>query len=608
MTSICLTAAQAMVRYIENQFNEDGDRIIEGVWAIFGHGNVAGIGEALYEARGRLPTYRGQNEQTMAHAAIAYAKQLNRKRAMAVSSSIGPGATNMVTAAALAHVNRLPVLLIPGDVFANRGPDPVLQQVEDFSDGTVSANDCFKPVSRYFDRITRPEQLLTALPRAFHTLTDTAICGPVTLAFCQDVQAEAYDFPASMFEKNTWATRRPEPDAGELTRALEAISVAEKPVIVAGGGVHYSGACDALRQFAETHNIPVVETQAGKSALNWQHDLAFGPVGVTGADSANAICADADLVFGIGTRFQDFTTGSWSLFKNPDRKILALNVQPYDSIKHGALSLVADARVGLEKLGAKLGAYRAADRAQTLRSDWYAAVDAVTAPPTDSNTLPTDMQVIGAVQRAASENTVVMCAAGTMPGELHKLWKATTPGSYHMEYGFSCMGYEIAGAMGIKMADPSRDVICFTGDGTYMMANSELATAVMTGVDFSLIITDNRGFGCINRLQMGTGGAEFNNLLDHAGRETPSAIDFVKHSASMGAISQKVNSIAELEQALANRTGKGVEVFVLDTDPYPSTEAGSCWWEVAVPEVSTREQVNKARADYEAALKERNKT
>jgi len=607
MTTIRLTAAQAMVRYLENQFNDDAERIIEGVWAIFGHGNVAGLGEALYEARDRLPTYRGHNEQTMAHAAIAYAKQLNRKRAMAVSSSIGPGATNMVTAAALAHVNRLPVLLIPGDVFAGRGPDPVLQQIEDFSNGTVSANDCFKPVSRYFDRITRPEQLITALPRAFHTLTDPAICGPVTLAFCQDVQAEAYDFPASMFEKNTWAIRRPAPDAGELARAVTALKAAKNPVIVAGGGVHYAEACAALRQFAEAHNISVVETQAGKAALPWDHALNFGPVGVTGADSANAICADADLVFGIGTRFQDFTTGSWALFKNPERRILALNVQPYDSIKHKAMSLVADARVGLESLSAELGSYCAADHPQSLRGEWFGAVDAVTAAPADSNALPTDMQVIGAVQRAATEDTVVICAAGTMPGELHKLWKASNPGSYHMEYGYSCMGYEIAGAMGLKMAEPARDVICFTGDGTYMMANSELATAVMMGINFTLIVTDNRGYGCINRLQMGTGNAEFNNLLDHARHETPSAIDFVKHSAAMGAKSQKVASVAELEQALAARTGKGVEVFVLDTDPYPSTEAGSCWWDVAVPEVSTRTEVNQARTVYEAALKERNK-
>ena len=608
MKTLRLTAAQAMVRYIENQFNADGDRIIAGVWAIFGHGNVAGLGEALYSARDRLPTWRGHNEQTMAHAAIAYAKQLKRKRAMAVSSSIGPGATNMVTAAALAHVNRLPVLLIPGDVFANRGPDPVLQQLEAFGDGTASVNDCFKPVSRYFDRITRPEQLITALPSAFRTLTDPADCGPVTLAFCQDVQAEAYDYPVSLFEKRTWVIRRAEPDATELANAVAAIRAARHPVIVAGGGVHYSEACEALQSFAEAHDIPVVETQAGKSALAWDHKLAFGPVGVTGSDSANTICADADLVIGVGTRFQDFTTASWALFKNPDRKILALNVQAHDAAKHAAQSLVCDARVGLEKLSAALGSYRANARPQSLRDDWYAAVDAVTAPPAAGNALATDMQVIGAVQRAATEDTVVMCAAGTMPGELHKLWKSANPGAYHMEYGYSCMGYEIAGAMGIKMAEPARDVICFTGDGSYMMANSELATAVMMGLDFTLIVTDNRGFGCINRLQMGTGGAEFNNLLDHSTHVNPSAIDFAKHAESMGARSHKVGSISELETALASRGGKGVQVFVIDTDPYLSTQAGGAWWDVAVPEVSGRKEVNQARRDYEARVKDRNAT
>lgn len=349
MKTIRLTAAQAMVRYLAAQVNEHGETYIAGMWAIFGHGNVAGIGEALYGIRDELPTYRGQNEQSMAHAAIAYTKQLRRRRAMAVTSSIGPGAANMVTAAALAHVNRLPVLLIPGDVFANRGPDPVLQQLEDFGDGTMTVNDCFRPVSRYFDRIMRPEQLLTALPRAMRTMTDPADCGPVTLAFCQDVQAEAYDYPESFFEKRVWRQRRPEPDVVEFEEAVAALKAAKHPIIVAGGGVHFAGATETLKRFAETHSIPVVETQAGKSAIAWDHDLNFGPVGVTGAESANIISEKADLVFGVGTRFQDFTTGSWALFKNPNRKILALNVQPYDSAKHDAISLTADAKIGLEK-------------------------------------------------------------------------------------------------------------------------------------------------------------------------------------------------------------------------------------------------------------------
>ncbi len=606
MSTVRLTAAQALVRYVENQFNEDGERFIAGVWAIFGHGNVAGLGEALARVRDRLPTYRGHNEQAMAHAAIAYAKQSRRRRAMIATSSIGPGATNMVTAAATAHVNRLPLLLLPGDVFASRGPDPVLQQVEDFNDGTISANDCFRPVSRYFDRIARPEHLLTALPRAFRTMTDPADCGPVTLAFCQDVQAEGFDFPETFFAPQTWRQRRPRPDDAELTAAVEAIKAAERPLIVAGGGVHYAGATDALRAFVERHQIPVGETQAGKSALPWDHPLNMGPIGVTGGAAANACAGTADLVFGIGTRFQDFTTGSWSLFKNPDRKILSLNVQPYDGGKHGAEALVADARVGLELLSAALGDHRAAAPAASVRDDWFADADAVTAPPGDSNALPTDMQVVGAVQRSAREDTVVMCAAGTMPGELHKLWKAGKPGSYHMEYGYSCMGYEIAGGIGIKLAEPDRDVIVMLGDGSYMMMNSELASAAMMGVKLTVVITDNRGFGCINRLQMATGGEEFNNLLDTAHHEVPSNIDFVAHAAALGAHAEKAGSIAELEGALARaREATGPFVVVIDTDPYPSTEAGGTWWEVAVPEVSERREVQEARAAYEKALAER---
>ncbi|WP_424830598.1 3D-(3,5/4)-trihydroxycyclohexane-1,2-dione acylhydrolase (decyclizing) [Ruegeria sp.] len=606
MNTIRLAAAQAMVRYISAQMNEDGVPFIAGVWAIFGHGNVAGLGEALHAHRDSVQTLRGHNEQTMAHAAIAYAKQSVRRRAMAVTSSIGPGATNMVTAAALAHVNRLPLLLIPGDVFAGRSPDPVLQQIEDFGDGTVSANDCFRPVSRYFDRITRPEQLLTALPRAFATMTDPAECGPVTLAFCQDVQAEAYDWPASFFDKKTWHQRRVRPDEAELARVVGAVKASRNPVIVAGGGVHYAGACAALQSFAEAHQIAVVETQAGKSALAWEHPLNLGSVGVTGASSANAVCEQADLVLGIGTRFQDFTTGSWALFKNPDRKLVSLNVAAYDAVKHGALPLQSDARIGLEELGAALKGYQATAPDAALKSEWFAAVDPLTAAPAEGNALATDQQVIGAVQRSSGPDTVIMCAAGTMPGELHKLWKAPRPGAYHMEYGYSCMGYEIAGAMGIKMAQPDRDVVCMVGDGSYMMANSELATACMMGIKITVVITDNRGFGCINRLQMGTGGAEFNNLLDHAYHVNPANIDFAAHAAAMGAASVKVSSIAELEDALARaKDAAGPFVIVIDTDPYPSTPDGGHWWDVAVPEVSDRDEVKTARQGYEAALSAR---
>lgn len=586
-----------MVRWLSNQMTADGDRFIEGMWAIFGHGNVAGIGEALHGAKATLPTWRGHNEQTMAHAAIAYAKAHKRKRAMAVSTSIGPGALNLVTAAALAHVNRLPVLFVPGDVFANRAPDPVLQQIEDFNDGTISANDAFKPVSRYFDRITRPEQLLTALPRALRIMTDPADCGPVTLAFCQDVQAEAFDYPESFFSPKVWHIRRPEPDAGELAVAIAAIKAAKSPVIVAGGGVIYSEAEADLAAFATRHGIPVVETQGGKSALDHDHALNFGPVGVTGGAAANSVCETADLVIGVGTRFQDFTTGSWALFKNPDRKILSINVQAYDSYKHGALSLASDAKIALQAIGKALGSqiWKVDGK---LKTNWSAATGAVKAAPETGNALPTDAQVIGAVQRTSSKATVIMGAAGTMPGELHKIWDAAQ-GGYHMEYGFSCMGYEVAGAMGIKMARPKADVICMVGDGSYMMANSELATAVTMGIPFTVVLTDNRGYGCINRLQQGTGGAPFNNLLDDSYHVNPSAIDFVAHAASMGARAVKAVDIAGLESELkAAKSADRPVVIVIDTDPAPSTEAGGYWWDVAIPEVSTRNEVMKARTKY----------
>lgn len=610
MTTIRLTASQAMVRWLSAQLAEDGEPFIAGCWAIFGHGNVAGMGEALHGARDSFPTWRGHNEQSMAHAAIAYAKQLGRRHAMMVTSSIGPGATNMVTAAALAHVNRLPVLFVPGDVFAGRGPDPVLQQLEVFGDGTVSANDCFRPVSRYFDRIERPEQLLVALPRAMRVMTDPADCGPATLAFCQDVQAEAWDWPAAFFEPRVWRRRRPQPDPAEVAAVAELIRRAEAPVIVAGGGVHYGDATGALRDFAMATGIPVVETQAGKSALPWDHPLNLGPVGVTGSSSANAACAGADVVIGVGTRFQDFTTGSWSLFSRPGRRLVSLNVQAYDAMKHGAEPLCADAEAGLDALLSALGGWTARPVAAGLKAEWFAQVDPLTAAPSpEDNALPSDQQVIGAVQRAATEETVIMCAAGTMPGELHKLWKATRPMSYHMEYGYSCMGYEIAGALGIKMAEPHRDVICMLGDGSYMMMNSELATAAMMGVRFTVVITDNRGYGCINRLQMSTGGAEFNNLLKDARGGQNSRIDFAAHAAAMGATAVKVGRIEELEAALAGRhEAPGPYVVVIDTDPYPSTPHGGHWWDVAVPEVSERAEVRAKRQAYEARLKEQART
>ncbi|SIQ63131.1 3D-(3,5/4)-trihydroxycyclohexane-1,2-dione acylhydrolase (decyclizing) [Bosea sp. TND4EK4] len=603
--TIRLTMAQALTRYLSRQMTEiDGQRlpILGGVWGIFGHGNVAGIGEALWQERERLPTFRAHNEQAMAHAAIAYAKTNMRRRFMAATTSIGPGATNLVTAAALAHVNRLPVLLLPGDVFANRIPDPVLQQVESFGDGTVSANDCFKPVSRYFDRITRPEQIIPALQRAMQVLTDPAECGPVTLALCQDVQAEACDYPESFFEERLWCPRRARPDRGELAAAAAALKAAKKPLIIAGGGVLYSGACEDLARFATATGIPVCETQGGKSALPDDAPLNMAAIGVTGTSAANRLAAEADLILAVGTRLQDFTTGSWALFGASEKAIIGLNVQPFDAGKHRALPLVADAREGLTELYAALGNWQAPESwaadAKAGKATWRQEAQAVTAATNAA--LPSDAQVIGAVQRSLGSEVILLHAAGGLPGELHKLWQAGPPGSYHAEYGFSCMGYEIAGGLGAKMARPEREVVVMVGDGSYLMMNSEIATSVMLGLKLTIVLLDNRGYGCINRLQNATGSASFNNLLKDARHETLPEIDFVAHAGSLGAIALKAASIAELEAALAQaKANTRTTVVVIDTDPLVSTGAGGAWWDVAVPEVSERAEVRAARAQYD---------
>jgi 3D-(3,5/4)-trihydroxycyclohexane-1,2-dione acylhydrolase (decyclizing) len=539
----------------------------------------------------------------MAHAAIAYAKANFRRRFMAATSSIGPGALNMVTAAALAHVNRLPVLFLPGDVFANRIPDPVLQQAEDFSDGTATVNDCFRPVSRYFDRITRPEQIIPALNRALAVLTDPAECGPVTLSLCQDVQAEAYDYPESLFAERVWHQRRPRPDRGELAAAVAALKGARKPLVIAGGGVLYSQATSELAKLVQGAGIPVCETQGGKSSLPDDHPLNMAAVGVTGTSAANRLAEEADVVLAVGTRLQDFTTGSWALFKNSGKTIIGLNVQPFDAGKHRALPLVADAAEGLSELGAALKGWKAppawTDNALRGKKDWQAEAGKATA--STNAAFPSDAQVIGAVQRAMGSGVTLLHAAGGLPGELHKLWQAGEPGSYHAEYGFSTMGYEIPGGLGVKMARPDEEVVVMIGDGSYLMLNSEIATSVMLGLKLTIVLLDNRGYGCINRLQMATGGASFNNLLKDARHEVLPDIDFAAHAASMGAIAEKVPSIAGLETALKQaRKNTRTTVLVIDTDPLVSTEAGGHWWDVAVPEVSSRPQVNAARKAYEA--------
>lgn len=603
--TIRLTTAQALTRFLTAQMTMIDSRktpVFAGVWAIFGHGNVAALGEALYQVREQLPTYRGQNEQSMALSAIAYAKATNRKRIMAATTSIGPGALNMVTAAAVAHVNRLPVLLLPGDVFAGRRPDPVLQQIEDFGDGTMSVNDAFKTVSRYFDRIMRPEQLIPALNRTMAVLTDPAECGPVTLALCQDTQAEAFDYPESFFAERVWSFRRPRPDEGECEAAVAALRAARKPVIIAGGGVNFSEANAALAAFAERHGVPVVETQAGKSALPFLNELNMGAVGVTGTAASNTVCEEADVILAVGTRLQDFTTASWTLFRNTAKTIIGLNTQVFDATKHQALPLVADARVGLEELSARLGRWSAPTAwtamARKARSDWIAVADTYTAPGNAER--PSDAQVIGAVQRALGRDVIGMCASGGLPGEMHKLWQASFPGSYHMEYGFSCMGYEIAGGLGIKMARPDKDVVVMVGDGSYMMMNSELMTSVMLDRKITVVLLDNRGFGCINRLQHATGGERFNNLYDHnVKQDVAPDIDFAAHARSMGAVAMKVKSLAELEAALLDsRSNTRTTVIVIDTDPMLSTDAGGSWWDVGVPEVSTRPSVLDAHAKW----------
>jgi 3D-(3,5/4)-trihydroxycyclohexane-1,2-dione acylhydrolase (decyclizing) len=609
MKTIRCTAAQAAVRYLANQYvatGSDETPYFAGVWAIFGHGNVAGLGEALYAAREQLPTYRAHNEQAMSHAAIAFAKQMRRQRAMICTSSIGPGATNMVTAAALAHANRLPVLFLPGDTFATRGPDPVLQQIESYGDGTVSANDCFRPVSRYFDRIMRPEQLIDALPHAMNTLLDAVSCGPVTLAFCQDVQAEAYDYPEAFLRRRVWRIRRPRADTLEIDGLVKRLKAARAPLIIAGGGVHYSGAQAQLAAFAANTHIPVSETQAGKGALPWNHALNLGAIGVTGTAAANTAAGKADLVVGIGTRLQDFTTGSRVLFTAPNRRLVQINVASYDAAKHEASTVVGDAGAVLAELADRLGGWRSGADDAEIAADvarWNLEWEGVTTAPRAG--LPSDAQVIGALWRNSSQRAVVVCAAGGLPGELHKLWRSREPGDYHVEYGYSCMGYEIAAGLGVKMAQPNRDVYVLVGDGSYLMLNSELATSIAMGFKLVVIVLNNRGFGCINRLQRATGGAAFNTLWEDSQYTNIPDIDFVAHAASLGAIAEKAGSIEALEQALRQaRQSERTHVIVIDTDPAISTAAGGAWWDVAIPEVSSRSEVDAARA---ASLSRRRK-
>lgn len=603
-----LTVAQAVVRFLAAQHIErDGveHRMFGGVFGIFGHGNVAGIGQALATSAG-LPYYLSRNEQSMVHTAAAYARARNRLSTLACTTSIGPGATNMVTGAAAATINRVPVLLLPGDIFATRVASPVLQELEDPRSYDVSVNDCLRPVSRYWDRINRPEQLPPALLAAMRVLADPAETGAVTLALPQDVQAEAADWPEELFARRVWHVPRPRPERAALARAAELIKSASRPLIVAGGGVIYSEATAELRAFAERFGVPVAETQAGKGALPWGHPMAMGAVGATGTTAANALAREADVVIGVGTRYSDFTTASHSLFA-PEARFVNLNITGFDAAKMSGLQLVADAREGLAELAEACAGWATGDgyraRAAELTRAWDAAVDA--AYGLDGDPLP-QPAVIGAVNAAAGDDGVVICAAGSMPGDLHKLWRPSGPGSYHVEYGYSTMGYEIAGGLGVKMADPDREVFVMVGDGSYLMLAQELVTAVAEGVKLTVVLVDNSGFASIGRLSESVGAERLGTSYRYRGEGRydgdPLPVDLAANAASLGARVLRPASQAELRKALEDaRASSGVTVVYVRTDPMIDSPSSEAWWDVPVAEVSTTGAGREARAAYEEA-------
>lgn len=603
-----LTMAQALVRHLVVQriFVDDRDQpLFGGVFAIFGHGNVACLGEALYEARDQLPTWRGQNEQSMGFAAAAYAKVHRRRRICVATSSIGPGATNMVTAAAVAHTNRLPVLFLSGDYYHHRLPHPVLQQVEHFGDPTVSVNDAFRSVVRYWDRITHPAQLIQSLPAAIATMLDPADCGPAFLGLPQDVQGIAYDFPNAFFEPRLHRIRRIRPDLEEVTAAAEALRRAERPIIIAGGGVHYSLAAPTLTEFAEGHDIPVVETIAGMSTLLHGHPLNIGTVGVTGTDSANLVCGDADVILAIGTRLQDFTTGSWTVFK-PDAQLIGLNAARFDAGKHLALPIVGDAREGIRALDAALSGWRADSRwsvrARQAKEHWNSRAEISTKTPQG---LPSYAQIIDAVNRLCADEDRVVTAAGGLPAEVAANWHARSIASVDIEFGYSCMGYEIAGGWGARIAQMERgaqgDTIVLLGDGSYLLLNSDIYSSVLSGRKLIIIVCDNGGFAVIDKLQRSTGNVSFNNqIVDCHWEREPFAVDFAMHARSMGARSELVANMAEFEAAFA-RAKSSDRTYVLEVkvDARAWTEGGHAWWEVGTPQVSNRPEVLTAAADMD---------
>lgn len=602
-----LTVAQALVRYLVAQFAErDGRRVrlVRGVFGIFGHGNLPGLGEALLRHRELdLPFYRFQNEQAMVHAAIAYAKYMNRLSTFACTSSIGPGATNMITGAAAATINRLPVLLLPADYFANRFPDPVLQQLEHPLDFDASVNDAFRPVARFFARISRPEQLLSALPQAMRVLTDPVDTGAVVLALPEDVQTEAYDWPEEFFAPRVWQVRRPPPETGAINLAAEMIRQAERPLLIAGGGVRYSEASQELAQLAEQCGFPIAETQAGKGSLPWDHPLNLGPLGVSGGLGANVLARQADLVVAVGTRLTDFTTASKTLFQNPQVRFVNLNIAPLDAYKMGGVPVVADARKALAALAEALGDYRVADSYRREVAEARKAWEEELLRLRRGGESLSQAQVIFTVNRYFPE-AVVINAAGSMPGDLLKLWRARDPQGYHVEYGYSTMGYEIPAGLGVRLADPSREIAVFIGDGSYLMMNSELVTARAYRLPFVVVLLENRGFQSIHGLQSSLGSIEFGNELKDAKGEYVT-VDFAAHARALGAEVWEATSQEELERALGEvRSVDGVRVVVVHVDPTQRTPSYG-FWDVPVAEVSPVPEVVAARERYEEALKQR---
>ena len=613
--TVRLTMAQALVRFLASQYVErDGEeqRFFAGCFGIFGHGNVAGVGQALLEYEDDLTYYQARNEQGMVHAAAAYARQKDRLQTFTCTSSIGPGATNMVTGAALATINRLPVLLLPGDVFASRGPDPVLQQLEAPHDGDLSVNDCFRPVSRYFDRVNRPEQIIPAALAAMRVLTNPAETGAVTLALPQDVQAEAYDYPEEFFEKRVWRVGRPLPELELIERAADLIRGSRRPMIVSGGGTIYSEATETLRAFAERTGIPVGETQAGKGSMPYDHPLALGAVGATGTLAANRAARDADLVIGVGTRWTDFTTASKTAFQNPNVRFVNVNVADLDAVKHAGVGLVGDARATLEALDAALDGYEveAAYREESgkANAEWDAEVGRLYS--LEHGPLPAQSAVIGTVNSFSEPEDVVVCAAGSMPGDLHKLWRTRDPKGYHIEYGYSCMGYEVAGGLGIKMAAPEREVYVMVGDGSYLMMSAEIITSVQEGQKLTIVLVDNSGFSSIGALSRSVGTKGFgtqyryrkNGSIGLDTEEEPGEtlpVDLATNAESLGAHVIRAKSVGELKGALAEAKGVDRTVVIhIQVDRYEGVPDYESFWDVPVAQVSGMETVRSAHEEY----------